>query len=484
MKRPRKRASSVAVIDIGSNSVRLVVYAGPARVPAPIFNEKVLAGLGRGLGETGRLPAKGRERALAALRRYRLMIDAMGVARVEVLATAAVRDAADGDDFVRAVNAIGFTCRVLKAEQEAEFAGFGVLSAIPAANGIAGDLGGGSVEFVEVANGRPSGGISLPLGVLRLGPEHESRTRQLLASALGESGIGELGRGRPFYLVGGSWRALARIDMAASGFPLPIVHQHVIAPGRVHELRQLLAAPGPEVVSALAGARQATTPIAAMLLDLIVETLQPSRLVISAFGIREGLLFAALSAEQRGVDPLIAAARAAGGGDHGFGELGDRLDQWLAPVFADPPERARLRHAACLLADAAWPASPAFRAAQLIELALHGNFVGIDPPERVMVAYALARSLGRDVLPAPGLSQLCSAAMLKRADEWGLAIRLGQRLSGGVGAILEASRLALDGDTLTLRLGSGQGALAGERVERDLARLGEALGKAAEVVAA
>lgn len=473
-----------AIIDIGSNSVRLVVYAGPARVPAPIFNEKVLAGLGRGLAETGRLPDKGRERALAALRRFRLLIDAMGVVRVQVLATAAVRDAADGADFVSAVNAIGFKCRVLSAEQEAELAGYGVLSGIPAADGTAGDLGGGSVEFVDVANGRPSGGISLPLGVLRLDPEQEKHTRKLLASALGESGIGERGRGRPFYLIGGSWRALARIDMADSGYPLPIVHQHVIEPGRVRDLRKLLATPESAVMSALGSARQATAPVAAMLLDLIVETLQPSQLVVSAFGIREGLLFAALGAKQRSVDPLVAAAREAGGGDHGFGELGDRLDQWLAPVFADPPERARLRHAACLLADAAWSANPAFRADRAIELALHGNFVAIDAPGRVMVAYALAGSFGHDVLPAPNLSQLCSDAMLKRAHEWGLAIRLGQRLSGGVGAILDASRLSLSDERLVLQLRRGQDALAGERVKRGLARLAEALGKTAEVAVA
>lgn len=472
-----------AIIDIGSNSVRLVVYAGPARIPAPIFNEKVLAGLGRGLGETGRLPAKGRDRALAALARFRLLVDAMGVGEVQVLATAAVRDAEDGPAFVRAVNALGFQCRVLSAAQEAELAGQGVLSGIPGADGIAGDLGGGSVEFVDIADDRTSGGISLPLGVLRLDPAQEKETGALLGEALGRSGLAERGRGRPFYLVGGSWRALARIEMADSGYPLPIVHQHVMDPGRVRDLRRLLAHPDSTALAALGGARRATAPAAAMLLDLIVQILKPSQLVFSSFGIREGLLFAALPPRQRRLDPLVAAARDVGGGAHGFGELGDKLDQWLAPMFADPPERARLRHAACLLADAAWPANPAFRADRAIELALHGNWVGIDAPGRVMVAYALAASFGHDVLPAPKISQLCSDKMLKRAHEWGLAIRLGQRLSGGVGTILDQSRLSLDGDKLKLRLQSGHGALAGERVGRGLGRLAEALGKLPEVEA-
>jgi len=472
-----------AIIDIGSNSVRLVVYAGPARIPAPIFNEKVLAGLGRGLGETGRLPPKGRDRALAALRRFRLLVDAMAVSRVQVLATAAVRDAEDGPEFVGAVDAIGFKCRVLSAAEEAELAGEGVLSGIPGADGTAGDLGGGSVEFVDISGQRTSGGISLPLGVLRLDLEGEKETRKALGAGLSQSGLAERARGRPFYLVGGSWRALARIEMADSCYPLPIVHQHVIHPGRVRDLRKLLATADSAALAAIGGARLATAPVAAMLLDLIVEALEPSQLIVSSFGIREGLLFAALGAKQQALDPLVAAARDVGGGAHGFGELGDRLDQWLTPLFADPPESARLRHAACLLADAAWPANPAFRADRAIELALHGNWVGIDAPGRVMVAYALAASFGHDSLPSPDLSQLCTEAMLKRAHQWGLAIRLAQRLSGGVGTILERSRLTHDGGRLVLHLHRGEDALAGERVTRGLARLAKALEATPEVTA-
>ncbi len=467
-----------AIIDIGSNSVRLVVYAGAARVPSPIFNEKVLAGLGRGLDETGRLPAKGRERALAALARFRLLVDAMKVRQLEVLATAAARDADDGPEFVRAVASLGLKCRVLSASQEAELAGYGVLSGIPGADGIVGDLGGGSVEFVEVAGGRPSGGISLPLGVLRLDLAEERATRDILREALARSGIAERGRGRPFYLVGGSWRALARVDMAAGDYPLPIVHQHLFEPARVGELRKLLAEPETVAARTLGPARQATAPVAAMLLDLIVEAIEPSQLIVSAFGIREGLLFKALGTRERALDPLIAAARDAGGSAQGFGELDDLLDAWIAPAFDDPPGQARLRHAACLLADAALVANPAFRAERAIELALHGNWVGVDAPGRVLIAQALSASFGHQALSDPRVASLCDPATLKRAREWGVAIRFGQRLSGGVGAVLERTRLAVDGDALTLHLRRGEDALAGERVKRGLARLAEVLGKA------
>ena len=153
--------------------MRLVVYAGPPRIPSPIFNEKVLAGLGAGLSKGGRLSTAARERALDALRRFRLLIDHMRVKRTHVVATAAIRDAADGSDFVRQVRRIGLECDVLSAEDEARLGGEGVTSGIPGAAGVAGDLGGGSLELVEVGAPMGSTGISLPLGVLRLVPGAE-----------------------------------------------------------------------------------------------------------------------------------------------------------------------------------------------------------------------------------------------------------------------------------------------------------------------
>src|SRR5204863_4103692 len=144
-----KTTEPAAIIDIGSNSVRLVVYAGPPRVPTPIFNEKVLAGLGS--GKEGELPPEARATTLAALNRFKLLIDHMKVKRTQVVATAAIRDAgAEGEKFVRDVGRIGFDCEVLSAQEEAALAGEGVLSGIPEADGIVGDLGGGSLELVEV----------------------------------------------------------------------------------------------------------------------------------------------------------------------------------------------------------------------------------------------------------------------------------------------------------------------------------------------
>jgi exopolyphosphatase/guanosine-5'-triphosphate,3'-diphosphate pyrophosphatase len=447
-----------------------VVYAGPARIPAPIFNEKVLAGLGEGLEQGGTLHREARAKALAALDRFRLLLGHMKVRRTRVVATAAVRDAADGTDFVREVERMGFDCEVLSAGEEATLAGEGVLSGIPDANGIVGDLGGGSLELVEVDQGAASGGISIPLGVLRLdvSPDGERQARKLLKAALKKSPLKEQARGRAFYMVGGSWRALARIDMLATKFPLPITHQYRMKPSRAKALRKLVRSIEPRLSTAAAPQRLATAPAAAMLLQLLVDELEPSRLVVSTYGIREGLLFSKLSARERRLDPLIEEARDAGGGEHRFGQHGDLLDAWIAPLFDDEPAMRRLRLASCLLADVAWQANPGFRADRGIEMALHGNWVAVKPGGRVIMAQALAASFGRDQLPNARLVKLANDEQLKRAHCWGVAVRLGQRLSGGVGSVLERTSLGFANGALQLTVRRGEEALVGEQVQRRL----------------
>jgi len=476
-------AEPAAIIDIGSNSVRLVVYAGPPRIPTPIFNEKVLAGLGSGPERSGRLPEEPRERALAGLRRFKLLIDHMRVKQMRVLATAAIRDAADGADFVGEVNRIGFDCEVLSAEEEAHLAGEGVLSGIPEANGIVGDLGGGSLELVGVARGSTSAGISMPLGVLRVDPsrEGERTARKILRSALAESDLRERAKDRTFYMVGGSWRALARIDMLAIEFPLPITQQYRMKADRPRELRKLIERLDVRIARMISPARLASSPVAAMLLDMLAEELHPADLVVSTHGIREGLLFDGLNADERVKDPLIEEARDAGGGEHRFGQHGDLLDEWIAPLFDDPPQMGRLRLAACLLADVAWQANPAFRGERAVEMALHGNWVAIDARSRVILAQALGSTFGQERLH-DRFARLCTPDELGRARCWGEAMRLGQRLSGGVGSVLKRTGLSIHNGAIQLHVRRGEEALIGDQVERRLVRLGETLGREAVVV--
>lgn len=456
--------------------MRLVVYSGTRRIPAPIFNEKVLAGLGAGLGDSGALSAKSQARALSALRRYRLLIDHMGIKRVHAVATAAARDASNGAHFVRQIERIGFKCDVLGPEEEARLAGEGVMSAIPGADGIVGDLGGGSLELADVAGNAVGEAISLPLGVLRIANGGgERRVREALREALHRSGLATAGRGRPFYMVGGSWRALARVDMIATAYPLPVRHQYRMAPSRAAELRQMVGSLDAKFRKAIAPARLATSPAAAMILAELVEQLRPSELILSSFGIREGLLYSTLGKKARAQDPLIEAARDAGGAERRFGEHGDLLDEWIGPLFDDPPEISRIRHASCLLTDVAWQAAPDFRADRGVEMALHGNWVGIDAPGRVMIAQALSSSFGRDRLPN-SVGELLTPQQRDAACHWGLALRLAQRLSGGVGSVLKSTDLAREGDFLSLHIDAGESALVSDGVERRLSRLAESLG--------
>lgn len=478
----------MAIVDIGSNSVRLVVYSGPRRSPSILFNEKVMAGLGRAVGETGALSDEAQARALEALGRFRLLMSEMGVGRSRIVATAAVRDASNGADFLEQVRAIGLEPEVLPGETEAVMAGMGVLSAIPGADGIVGDLGGGSLELVDLEDGEVTRRRSLPLGVLRVGPLDKGKAaalRSSLAKELSAGGFADRGAGRPLYLVGGSWRALAKLDMSVSDFPLPVTHQYRMAPGRPAELLPIIDGLDREQARkmAISTSRLPTLRTAALLLDALAAGLGSSELIVSSSGIREGLLFDDLDAETRSHDPLIEAVRDAGAKLGRFREHGALLDRWIAPVFDDDePEAARLRLAACLLSDIAWTAHPDFRAERGLTFALHGNWVGIDMPGRVMLAQALFANFGggRRFADLP-IASLCTEEQLARALQWGLAMRLGHRLSGGLATGLERSKLVKHEGVLTMELRDSDRALLGESVGRRLKTLAQSLGLRAGV---
>jgi exopolyphosphatase/guanosine-5'-triphosphate,3'-diphosphate pyrophosphatase len=253
-------------------------------------------------------------------------------------------------------------------------------------------------------------------------------------------------------------------------------------PGRIRDLRKIIESDDPRLKLRVAPPRLATSPQAAMLLQQIVEEVEPSEIIVSVFGIREGLIFSKLKPAARRLDPLIEEARDAGGGERRFGQHGDLLDEWIAPLFDDPPAMRRLRLASCLLADVAWQANPAFRADRAIEMALHGNWVAVKPGERVLLAQALSSNFGRQELPDQRLEQLCKEGQLRTAHCWGTAMRLGQRLSGGVSSVLERTRLSCDEDTIRLHVQLGEEALAGDMVDRRLIKLGEAMGRDVEIV--
>ncbi|MDO7842734.1 Ppx/GppA family phosphatase [Sphingomonas immobilis] len=475
-----------AIIDIGSNSIRLVVYQGPARLPAILYNEKVMAGLGRGMSETGRIAPDAMRMAEDALSRFAAVAREMEVTTLRTVATAAVRDASNGKALLDMADSVGLDVQLLSGEEEAIGAGLGVLSGIPEADGIVGDLGGGSLELIRVSKGEVHERVSFPLGVLRIGAVRAKGPGALerhLLKALNGAGWAGKGEGLPLYLVGGSWRALARLDMHLKSYPLPVIHQYAMSRGAIVRMGRTISHVNKSWLRAIPGlssARAGTLGDAAALLAALLKHLGPERTIVSAYGLREGLLFQDLDDETRAQDPLIVAARDEGRRHGRFPEHGDLLDAWIAPLFAsDTPAMARLRIAACHLADVGWRANPEFRAERGVEIALHGNWVGIDARGRALMAQALFTSLGGGTDTPVPIPDLASAADLKRAVGWGLAMRLGQRMSGGLAGPLQRTKLIDDGAAILFQAPPEDRALYSEAVERRHAALAGVLGRTA-----
>lgn len=484
MSTPRR----LAIIDIGSNSIRLVVYQGARRVPAPIFNEKVMAGLGRSLSETGAIDAEAFELAKTGLARFAWLVREMHVDDVRTVATAAVRDASNGADLIAVAEGLGLRVDVLTGEEEATAAGMGVLSAIPDADGIVGDLGGGSLELVRIVAGTVTDRVSFPLGVLRLAAiraKGKSSLDRRVARLLADTGWAGRGKGLPLYMVGGSWRSLAKLDMELNGYPLPVIHGYAMSGDEVARIGRSLSHLDKARMKAIAGISSARAPTlsdAAALLAILMRRLGTTAAIASSHGLREGLLYQRLPAAVRAEDALIVAAREEARVAGRFPEHGDVLDRWIAPLFADPPERARLRHAACLLADVGWRANPEFRAERGVEIALHGNWVAIDARGRALIAQALHASLGGEATSPDPLGRLAPHDELAVAAQWGLAMRLGQRLSGGVAGPLERTRLSLEHDALVLHVPNADVALYGDTVEKRHRALAAAMGRPARLM--
>jgi len=471
-----------------------VVYQGLGRVPITMFNEKVMAGLGRGLAGNGKLGRGAMDTAVSALARFRTLTDAMGLSRLRVVATAAVRDAANADAFIARVCAeCGLVIETISGAAEARGAAMGVISGIPDADGVVGDLGGGSLELIRVAGGEVHEQMSLPIGALRLEAVRKNGKRSLapfIKKALDSVGWVSAGQGKPFFMVGGSWRALAHLHMDMTDHPLPIIHQYEMPASAPAMLVRSLAQVAPEQlrkIPNIAASRLPALPGAAMLLAATVKRLGSSSVVASGFGLREGLLFDQLSDDVRSLDPLITAAREEGARQGRFPEHGDMLFQWTSPVFSQGETAAecRLRHAACLLSDIAWRAHPDFRAERGVDAALHGSWVAVTSAERAALAQALHFCFG-----GPGsapvldrLSRLAPPDLLARARAWGLALRLGQRLTGGTASALKGTSLSREDQTLTLRLDSAHAGLAGETVQRRLKTLAAALGLEPQIAA-
>lgn len=479
----------LGVIDVGSNSVRLVVFDEPLRLPTAMFNEKVLCGIGRGLSETGALDEDGAKQALAAIRRFVALARQMKVNALQIVATAAVRDAGNGAAFVAQIERdTGEKVRVLTGNEEATYSAYGVLSGIPEACGVMGDLGGGSLELVAIDGHKLGDSVTLPLGPLRIA----NLGSYGVAKAYIDEQIAKVGwlkkwKGKTLYAVGGSWRAIARVHMAQKHSPLHIIHQYTLNRAEANDFSRLLAKQSRESLARTEGVprrRQDSLPLAALVMRRVLKVLEPKEVVFSANGLREGLAYALLNEQQREEDPLLAFCIHMAVRENRFGEHGAEIDRFIAPLFErDAAPRQRIRLAAGILSDMAWRVHPDYRGEHSLGAILHAPFGAILQAERALLALILfTRYAGTASDPAAAPAwQLLNAEEIEYALRVGLAIRLAQTLSAGVPGILSACKLRLNGNGILLELPVQHAALDGEAVQRRTEALGKSLGRSSDV---
>lgn len=489
-----RSSQDAAVIDVGSNSVRLVVYRIDGRAMTPVLNEKVMAGLGRDLARKGVLDADGVDMALRALKRFRTLTEALGVTDVFPVATAAVREAKDGREFAAYVeNETGFALRILDGADEARLSALGVSAGAPEADGVVGDLGGASLELVRIGAGGPGRGETFGLGPLTLARDSGfdyARVSKQVNDALQNSRVLKR-KGGDFYAVGGAWRALGRIDMAFRNHPLGVLHHYEMTRAEVLKLADVVRKQSRRSLERLedaAAKRAETLPYAAVVLERVMLAGNFDRVILSALGLREGVLVERMSADALSVHPLIASAEALTGRWSRGLDFGRALDEWMAPMFAGQPasfgpERdAVLRGAAARMADIGGPLHPDQRAEIMFDLILRSPLSAISHPERAFLAAAIHHRYAKQPPRlAPAYVRLLSEEQRAAAAALGAALRLGADISGrspGLLALFEPS--AVDGKLL-LRVKKKAAHLATETAQRRLDAAAAALGLTPEL---
>jgi exopolyphosphatase/guanosine-5'-triphosphate,3'-diphosphate pyrophosphatase len=470
-----------AIIDIGSNTVRMVIYGGTMRAPTVLLNEKVVARLGRDLSASNTLSEEAQELAMRGLKRFVLLLEELGVEDVETVATAAAREAENGKAFIKQVKELGLDPRVITGEEEARYSASGVLGAFPGAQGAVADLGGGSLELVRIADGLSGETSSLPLGTLRL-PEFRKDKPSDMRKALGQE-LKEAGWRKPIdaplYLVGGTWRAMAVYAMEARQYPLTDPHGFELSAKEAGKLAEELADTSPDDlrnIERISAMRAASLPDAALLLQAMLKKLEPARLVFSSWGLREGLLYDRLEGHEKSQDPLLAGVATFAAQRGAPPTLATRIAGWTAGAVPQSKYSSeRLRVAATMLALASMQIEPNIRHPQAWDWALHKRWIALSSQGRAMLAAAIAAN-GNRCEPTEDMRALASNKALEEAICWGLATRLARRIGARSQRSFQVSRLGIDDGTLVLTLADSHRDLFGIPNEKDMKLLADRLG--------
>ena len=487
-----KGARPVGVLDIGSNSVRLVVYERHARALTPLYNEKSACALGRGIAQTGRLAEANMEKAIEAMKRFALVAKMMRVGKVYILATSAVRDATNRDEFVAAVEAVmEAPVRVLSGEEEAHYAAMGVVAGIPGFAGVVGDLGGGSLELSDIANGLDTNGESFELGVIRLQDDAEGSPKKaatIVRGRLAKSIIANDDQGAQFAAIGGTWRSLAKLHQAVTDYPLHMVQDYVVpAKDMIAFCEEIVAADSVKVYPGSAGvssSRRELVPFGAAVLAEILKVGRFGSVVFSALGVREGYLFGMLDERERSIDPLIQGAEELSVLRSRSPAHANDLIEFTSQYFSvsglsETAADTRLRTVACLLADIGWRSHPDYRGPQSVDSVAYGSLTGVDHPGRSFLAQTMAiRYDGLKSKAAQVLLALGSPEMTARARLIGSLMRVAYPMTAAMPGILPRTHFSLDGEVLVLHLPTDFAFLNGDHLRNRLRQFAEGAGHA------
>ncbi|HVW91438.1 MAG TPA: Ppx/GppA phosphatase family protein [Devosia sp.] len=483
----RRGGRPVAVLDIGSNSVRLVVYERHARALTPLYNEKSAAALGRGLAATGKIAPANMERALTAMQRFALVARLMQVEKVHILATSAVRDAKNSAGFVESIERImGEKVRVLSGEEEAHFAALGVVAGMPEFDGVVGDQGGGSLELSSLASGHDLTGETHELGVIRLQDDSggsAGKAQTLARTRLKRSKVLKKNTSKVFCAIGGTWRSFAKMLQVRSDYPLHMVQNYSVAASEVLKLcDEVIAAaaagkpiPFAETVSS---SRRDLVPYCAAVMGELIRIGGFESVVFSALGVREGYLYSLLDAHEQAVDPLLQASEE-------INELRSRAPAHAVDLMAfssqfmaaagveETAGQRRLRQVACYLADIGWRGHPDYRGEQSVDMVAYGSVVGVDHPGRAFLAQVLAvrymglkyRSESQDLLALAG------EAGAQRARLLGALMRVAYPMSAAMPGVLPRTGFDVEAGVLNLNLPVDLAFLDGEHLQGRLEQL-------------
>lgn len=482
----------VAVIDIGSNSVRLVFFSVFGNASTPVYNEKVFAGLGKDLYKTGKLSPEGMKTTLLTLKRFKLLVETQNPEKILIAATAALRDASDADLFITCVEQeIGFSIAPLSGSQEAHYSALGVVAGDQRAHGVAADLGGASLELTQIAHGKPLTGKTYPLGPFSVYDDifDPNTCRVFIENHLNV----DFPDSPNLYLIGGAWRNLALIHQIRNQYPLRIAHNYQLTPSQTRALALWTYKDGMKVVSKWPGVnrrRAETLPYSGVLLDVMLEKIDPEKVLIAPGGLREGLLLASTDTRMRKVPPLLDACRHLALGSEQGVNFGQPLYRFLKdfsksfPGAFDPENENRLRAAGCVLVGIGKGLHPERRAELVFETVLYAPVPGLTHRERVYLALMVFASytFKRSPPNRTAIDLLLSDEEQTRARAFGAAMRLGVALTGRAGDLLSKLSLRINDNCLILSVKPEYENLISSRGRARLERLSELTGMSAEVM--